>query len=112
MGRGPRTSEDLPVSRTVSKNIYALRIRRGWSQRALARATEGGIKAVGFSTVCRIEKARDESAKPVIVGVDDLVALAAALGFAPERLLVEPKCFVCLDVPPAGFACRTCGAAS
>jgi len=113
MSRGPRTPDDLPVSRIVAENVYALRIRRGWSQRTLAKATEGGIKPVGFSTVCRIERAaRDRSAKPVIVGVDDLVALAGALGFLPERLLVEPKCYVCLDVPPAGFVCRTCGAES
>lgn len=112
MSRAVRTPDDLPVSRTVAAHITAMRAARGWSQRTLAKHTENGVKAVGFATICRIEKAATADAPTVAVCVDDLVSLAAAFGVAPERMLTAPSCFACMDNPPRGFACRTCGAAA
>lgn len=106
----PRLAPDLPTSRTVGAHIHALRTARGWSLREVARqaGTEG--KAIGFATIGRIERNRDPAQPAVAVIVDDLVTLAAVFGVQPQQLLTAPGCFVCMDKPPAGFTCRTCGA--
>jgi len=106
----PRLAEDLPVSRIVGAHIHALRTARGWSLREVGRQTEAAGKPVGYLTIGRIERNRDPDRPAVAVIVDDLVALAAVFGLRPEQLLTAPGCFVCMDKPPAGFACRTCGA--
>lgn len=106
----PRLAEDLPVSRIIGAHIHALRTARGWSQRQLARLTAEAGKPVGFSTVCRMERNRTPDHPAVAVIADDLVSLAAVFGVRPEQLLTAPDCFVCMDSPPPGFACRTCGA--
>ena len=107
--RGPRT-DNLAVSRAVGANVAALRKMHGWSQRSLAAQTEANGKPVGFSTICRMEKASGPEAQPVAIYVDDVVSLAAALGVTIQRLITPPNCAACMDQPPAGFACRTCGA--
>lgn len=107
--RGPRTN-DLTISRTVGANVHTLRTMHGWSQRALARQTETTGKPVGFSTIRRIETASDPTAIPVAIYVDDVVSLATALGVTIQRLITPPNCRACMDQPPPGFACRTCGA--
>jgi transcriptional regulator with XRE-family HTH domain len=106
----PRLAEDLPTSRIVGAHIHALRTARGWSQRHLERQTKAAGKPVGFATIGRIERGRDPKEPAVAVIVDDLVALATVFGIRPEQLLTAPGCFVCMDKPPTGFACRTCGA--
>ncbi|MER6350596.1 helix-turn-helix transcriptional regulator [Streptomyces sp. NPDC001634] len=107
--RGPRT-DNLTVSRAVGARVAALRKARGLSQRALASATEQTGKPVGFSTICRMEKAATPGASPVAIYVDDVVSLAAALGVTVQQLISAPKCDACMDSPPPGFACRTCDA--
>lgn len=107
--RGPRTN-DLAVSRTVGANVAALRKMRGWSQRALARQTETTGKAVGFSTIRRMEKAARPDEDAVAIYIDDVVSLAAALDVTVQQLITPPKCHACMDQPPPGFACRTCNA--
>ncbi|MFE1192893.1 helix-turn-helix domain-containing protein [Streptomyces olivaceoviridis] len=107
--RGSRT-ENLTVSRAVGANVAALRKARGLSQRALAKQTEQAGKLVGFSTICRMEKAAAHGASPVAIYVDDVVSLAATLGVTVQQLITAPKCDACMDSPPPGFACRTCGA--
>lgn len=106
----PRLAEDLPVSRVVGAHIHALRTARGWSLREVGRQTEIAGKPVGYLTVGRIERNRDPSRPAVAVIVDDPVALATVFGLKPQGLLTAPGCFTCMDNPPAGFACRTCGA--
>ena len=106
----PRLAPNLPVSRTVGAHIHQLRTARGWSLREIARQAEVLGKAIGYSTIGRIERGRHPDQPAVGVIVDDLVALAAVFGVRPEQLLIPPGCFVCMDKPPAGFACRTCGA--
>lgn len=108
--RGTRPAEDLPVSRTVGAHVAALRAARGWTLRGLARVIAGNGHHISYTTIGRFERAAASDAKPVAVSVDDLVALAAAFGVPPTRLLTAPACFVCMDQPPAGFACRTCHA--
>lgn len=106
----PRLAPNLPTSRTVGAHIHTLRTARGWSLREVARQTEVAGKPIGYSTIGRIESNRDPNHPAVAVIVDDLVTLAAVFGVRPEQLLTAPCCFVCMDKPPAGFACRTCGA--
>lgn len=106
----PRLAHDLPTSRIVGAHIHALRTARGWSLRELGRQTERAGKPVGYTTIGRIERGRDPQEPAVAVIVDDLIALAAVFGLRPEQLLTAPRCFVCMDKPPAGFACRTCHA--
>lgn len=103
-------STDLPVSRIVGANVASLRTAHGWSQRRLARQTELGGKPVSFSAVCRMEKSIREGAAPVAVCIDDVVALADALGVTPQQLITPPDCRACMDRPPPGFTCRTCHA--
>jgi transcriptional regulator with XRE-family HTH domain len=106
----PRLAPNLPTSRTVGAHIHALRTARGWSLREVARQAEIAGKAIGYSTIGRIERNRNRNEPAVAVIVDDLIALAAVFGLRPEQLLIPPGCFTCMDKPPAGFTCRTCGA--
>lgn len=106
----PRLAEDLPASRIVGAHIHTLRTERGWTLRELARHTETTGKPIGYATIGRLERNRDPNQPAVAVIVDDLVALAAVFGVKPEQLLTPPNCFACMDKPPPGFACRSCGA--
>lgn len=106
----PRLAEDLPTSRIIGAHIHALRTARGWSLREVGRQAEQAGKPIGYLTVGRIERNRDPARRPVAVIVDDLITLATVFGLRPEQLLTAPDCFTCMDRPPAGFACRTCGA--
>lgn len=106
----PRLAQDLPASRIVGAHIHALRTARGWSLREVGRLTEVAGKPIGYSTIGRIENGRHQHEPAVAVIVDDLIALATVFGLRPEQLLTAPGCFVCMDKPPAGFTCRTCGA--
>ena len=105
-----RLAEDLPVSRIVGARIHALRTARGWSLRELERQAKEIGKPIGYLTVGRMERNRDPERPVVAVIVDDLVTLAAVFGLRPEQLLTPPSCSACMDKPPAGFACRRCGA--
>lgn len=105
----PRLAQDLPASRIVGAHIHALRTARGWSLREVARQAEVAGKPIGFATIGRIESNRDPEQAAVAVIVDDLVTLASLFGLKPEQLLTAPNCFICMDKPPVGFACRTCG---
>lgn len=108
--RGPRT-DALTVSRTVGANVAALRGMHGWSQRVLARQTEiRGIKPVGFSTIARMEKGSRPEEEAVAIYIDDVVSLAETFGITVQQLITPPKCVACMDNPPKGFTCRTCGA--
>jgi hypothetical protein len=105
----PRLAQDLPTSRTVGAHIHALRTARGWSLRALGRHT--GPPASRSATPPSAASKQPRPHQPAVaVIVDDLVTLAAVFGVQPEQLLTAPGCFVCMDKPPTGFTCRTCGA--
>ena len=101
------------VSLVVARNITGLRRARGWSMRQLSDRCADAGKRIAISRLSRIETARDGS-RVLEVSVDDLVALAAAFEVSTDHLLApwDPKCTACLDCPPPGFACRTCGAES
>ncbi|MEU1497329.1 helix-turn-helix transcriptional regulator [Streptomyces sp. NPDC005732] len=105
-----RLAPDLPASRIVGARVHALRTERGWTLRETARQVEAAGKPIGYATIQRLERNRNPAAPVVAVIVDDLIALAIVFGLRPDELLAAPDCVACMDKPPAGFACRTCGA--
>jgi len=111
-GKNARTESDVQVSRIVAENVRRLREARGLSLRGLTRKVVENGHRMNPSSLCRIEIGTHATGGFRPVTVDELVALAKVFELPPERLLAEPKCHACLDSPPAGFACRTCGAES
>lgn len=79
------------TAQTVAQNLRRLRNARGLSVYALSAA----LKAMGRSTspdaISKMENAARPEARHVRrVDVDDLVALAVALGVSPSALLLPP----------------------
>jgi transcriptional regulator with XRE-family HTH domain len=110
--RKARTEGDTAISRVVGQNLKRLRAARGLSQRRLvALAQEKGFR-LNHASYSRIELGRNAKGGLRAVTVDELVAYATVLEVRPERLLEEPTCLACCGAPPAGFACRECGAES
>jgi transcriptional regulator with XRE-family HTH domain len=90
----------------VFDNVRAIRKRRGWSA---AQLVERIPSEVGLT---RNAIANAEIGRRDAVSVDELAALAEALGIANPWLLTRPEvppCGTCNDVPPQGFRCLTCG---
>lgn len=99
------------MSMAVGTTIRRLREARGLTSRELAAKLEAGGRRMDPSVVTRIELGRHVPQGSLrALTVDELVAFAAALGVTSEWLLRGPKCSTCLDMPPHGFACKTCGA--
>ncbi|GAA2507435.1 hypothetical protein GCM10010393_45320 [Streptomyces gobitricini] len=74
-----------PAGTRAARAIERARTTRGFAQRQLAaRATALG-HPMTITTVSRIERRRRRC------DVDDLVAIAAALGVSPLALLTEPS---------------------
>ena len=85
------------VNRVFGMRVREARTARGWSARELARKTE-----LSPSTITRIEAAH-------ATFLAYAVAVAEALGVPLAALLEPVSCARCLDHPPAGFTCRSCG---
>jgi len=93
-----------PVAAIVAANVRKLRTVRGLNRRQFAAALTARRPSLSHTaTLCRIEQGTHR------VCVDDLVALADALGVRPEQLLAPYDCPTCHQHPEAGFACRACG---
>lgn len=91
----------------VLTKIRMLRGRRGLSLRALADETAKTGRRLSPDAINKIELGVRR------VDIDDLFALAEALGTTPAQLLEPPEeCSACHGQPPAGFACLACGATS
>lgn len=71
-----------PTGRRLAANVLALRKARGLNQPQLARRMQDQGRAVHATVVSKIEQLDRR------VDVDDLVALAIALGVSPNRLLL------------------------
>jgi transcriptional regulator with XRE-family HTH domain len=93
------------IGRNVANNVRRLRSGQGLSTARLAEVVGEHGRPMHDSAITRIEHCNRA------VDVDDLVALASALGVSPADLLSSaPVCATCANVPPPGFACRACGA--
>lgn len=77
---GKRTIEVGPSGRQVADNVARLRRARGLSTRGLAKALDEHGRSIPSSGLSRIEQGTRR------VDVDDLLALAAALGVTPTQL--------------------------
>lgn len=79
---GRKSIEMGPTGRTVGMNIAFFRVKRGWKLAELSeRMTEVGRPMTG-NTLSAIENLTRRA------DVDDLVAVAAALGVSPSALLM------------------------
>lgn len=87
----------------VRRNVRLIRAVRSLSKQALSDRTAEAGRRIPPLGVSRLESGTRR------VDVDDLVALATALGVKPAELLAEPACRDCAGMPPAGFTCNTCG---
>lgn len=107
--RTARTADQTQVSQRVGQNIKRIRTARGLSGRALTRLVQEAGHPINQTSMSRMEIGTNSKGGQRAITVDDLVAISAVLGLRPEQLLTEPECAVCLDAPPAGFACTACG---
>jgi transcriptional regulator with XRE-family HTH domain len=93
-----------PTGHAVAANVKRFRELRGLSIYALSDALKEAGRPITPSAVAKIEKQQRQ------VTVDDLAALAHALGVPPQRMLeAESSCGTCHGAPPPGFACTNCG---
>ncbi|MFD0721312.1 helix-turn-helix transcriptional regulator [Streptomyces globosus] len=83
--RGRRAIEAGPTGRTVAENLARLRKVRGLTTRQLSGMLERNGRPIPASGITRMEKAERQ------VTVDELVALAVALGVSPVALLLPPS---------------------
>lgn len=93
--------------RLVAARVRALRKQQGLSVEKVSQL----CREAGHS-LSRSSLAYRESAHTAFT-VEDLGHLAQVLDVKPG-FLIDPEglCLTCLDSPPAGFSCQTCGAAS
>lgn len=94
-----------PIGDIVRRNARRLRETRGQSLRAFSLVLESVGRPLSADAILKIEQGLRR------VDVDDLSALAVALGVTVAQLLEPPTdCDTCRGTPPPGFACRACGA--
>ncbi|MFB0631165.1 helix-turn-helix domain-containing protein [Streptomyces sp. AB3(2024)] len=80
----PRSLEIGPAGRSAAQAIERTRVARGYSQRQLAARVRALGRPMTFTALSRIERNVRRC------DVDDLVAIAAALGTPPQTLLGNP----------------------
>lgn len=108
-GRPARRPTELAVTRAVALRVVAARTRLGWTQHKLAFALAQTNVPMARGTVAALEAGANPDAPARCVTVDELCALAAALGTTSAALLHGAGCPECQDAPPEGFTCIACG---
>lgn len=94
-----------PVGDIVRSNIMRLLEERRISRAELISRVQSVGRRLDFLALRRIEHGERR------VDVDDLAAIATALGTTAAQLLRPPtECTMCHGTPPSGFACNDCGA--
>lgn len=91
------TARQQAVPERFGRRARRERERREWSLRDLAEKT-----GLAPSTVMRMEQGRDPALSTAIL-------VASALELRLDWLLAETACETCDGMPPAGFACLSCG---
>ncbi|MEU2111846.1 helix-turn-helix transcriptional regulator [Streptomyces sp. NPDC019507] len=102
------------VSDRVATAVRAARKNRGWTRERFAeQCAVKGYAALTYAALTNIERSPDApEGRQRRISVDELVALAEVLGLKPEQLLASPYCDACKDMPPPGFTCNQCLAAT
>ena len=99
-----RANELGLVGERVAENLKRLRSIQRVTTEQLAERVSGLGRPMYATTITKVEKLWRR------VDVDDLVALATALGVTPAQLLEPPTdCATCHGTTPPGFACTECG---
>ncbi|MEV7540990.1 helix-turn-helix transcriptional regulator [Streptomyces sp. NPDC089915] len=88
----PRPLEIGPAGRAAAHAIERTRVARGYSQRQLAARITALGRPITFTALSRIERTVRRC------DIDDLVAIAAALGTPPQILLATAP----VHLAPAG----------
>lgn len=97
----------LPVTRAVIQTVRKLRQDRGLSTRQLAEL----MTASGYPTK-RATLAAAETGLRKEVSIDWIWAVSQALNVSLKVIVQGPDCSGCMDDPPAGFSCNSCGRVS
>jgi len=87
-------SEAQPIAATVATNVRDLRRARGLSLDELSKRLDLVGRPIALNVLSKIERQRRA------VDVDDLVALALALGVTPNRLLLPGHTHEEVDLAP------------
>jgi transcriptional regulator with XRE-family HTH domain len=86
------------------------RMRRFRQARGLSAQKLADLIAAQGLPITRSIIANMEGGTRAVMSVDELFAVADALGSTPEGILGRaPLCATCGDEPPAGFRCLNCG---
>ncbi|MFF3843085.1 helix-turn-helix domain-containing protein [Streptomyces sp. NPDC001930] len=81
----PRPLEIGPAGHAAAQAIERIRTARGYSQRQLAARVTAHGRPMTFTALSRIERTVRRC------DIDDLVAIAAALGTTPQALLTDAR---------------------
>lgn len=93
------------IGHTVRANVQRLRRDRRFTYVELSERSAQAGRTIPVLGLRRIERGERR------VDVDDLGALATALGVTVVQLLEPPTdCAACHGTPPPGFDCRICEA--
>lgn len=106
---GHSTYAQDAVTDAVWGRVRQRRAELRWSGEELARRVSAQGVHFRRSMVTNLDNNRRAA-----LSVQELIALAAALGVTVEWLLngvgqQAPKCRHCRDQPPVGYTCNTCG---
>lgn len=102
------------ISERVVQNVRRLRASQNLSMRELAqRCADTGSSFVTEAKLWNLI-GRNRSDGVIrdarkSVRIDEVFALADALGVSVEHLIGKHECPTCHGAPPAGFICGTCG---
>jgi transcriptional regulator with XRE-family HTH domain len=101
----PRNGNPIgPVGLAVAAKIRMLRRKRGITTNSLSELLLAAGRPIHSSAITKIEQGDRR------IDIDDLAAIATALGTTATSLLEPPEaCSTCHGKPKPGFACLACG---
>jgi len=94
------TARQQAVPPAFGRRLRREREALDWSLREA-----GGKCGLNAATIMRIEGGND-------AGLSSAIILARLYGLSLDALLAGSACETCDGIPPAGFACLSCGAGS
>lgn len=98
------------VSAAVAQRIREARVARHMNRQDLVNAcANNGHGHLTYAALSNIEGAASGAGRYRPITVDELAAVAEALGIPAVALLAPGSCLSCGGEPPAGFTCNTCG---
>lgn len=104
-----RNRNQSPLIKEIVGRVREERYRRGWSSTEFSAKVEATGMRFPRSVVINLENNRRYG-----FDITELVAIAGLFSWTLDYLVlgVGVACAFCLDKPPAGYTCQTCGKAS